>query len=508
MPAADSSAPKMARVHYRDLWGMADAKRAALLTGTAGEYETFTPTLAQRFKLVPYESQGGYEDWAALDELFIEKYQGVQANRGREESLTDTDREALTLRMKDYYSTLPWAEFSRQYPTLAQDRAGYDARVVREYLNEVVGRGQATVRRSDFRESRVMPYVMFPLDNHLIYYETEGKLLNRRRPELWENLEGNEFYVTVPQPRQASESRPMLCTSLFDLHLHDWSSVGFPAFTTPKATATGTLFDEPAPPVPKANLAPEAWEALRAAYGLEGDLTGEAARSLVRRTFRAALALGHAPRFESDHRESLAQDWMHLPLPKDPALLDELAAAGDLVATLLDPLQTARPALREILGGDYARLAVVARPEGTTGPVDATVTYRYFGGGRGKWEATPAPLEGWREEWGDAAGDLYLNPSTYLTNVPERVWRYELGGYPVVKKWLGYRQAGRRDGKPLTPPELEHLRGIVHRLAALLALHARLDSLCERAIENAFTAEELGLRTVLKEATPTMTKGA
>ncbi len=204
---------------------------------------------------------------------------------------------------------------------------------------------------------------------------------------------------------------------------------------------------------------------------------------------------------------------MHLPLPKNPALLSELAEAGGLIATLLDPLQAARPALRKVLGRAYTRLAVVSRAVDASGSLDTTVTYSYFGGGKGRWERKerkPALPSGgevafgegepvgaglvdteWPEDWGDGVGDLYLNPSTYLANIPERVWKYELGGYPVVKKWLGYRQAKRRDGKPLTPPELEHLRGIVHRLAAL---HPRLDALYERTIENAFAAEELGLR--------------
>lgn len=41
--------------------------------------------------------------------------------------------------------------------------------------------------------------------------------------------------------------------------------------------------------------------------------------------------------------------------------------------------------------------------------------------------------------------------------------------------------------------ELDHLRGIVHRLAALLVLHERLDRADERAIEDPFTTEELGV---------------
>jgi hypothetical protein len=82
----------------------------------------------------------------------------------------------------------------------------------------------------------------------------------------------------------------------------------------------------------------------------------------------------------------------------------------------------------------------------------------------------------------------------FLRHVPELVWRYELGGYPVVKKWLGYRDATRRGGAPLTLAEVDHLRDIVHRLAALLRLHEQLNPIYERASTTAFLAEDLGLR--------------
>lgn len=81
-----------------------------------------------------------------------------------------------------------------------------------------------------------------------------------------------------------------------------------------------------------------------------------------------------------------------------------------------------------------------------------------------------------------------------FSNVPAGVWRYELGGYPVLKKWLGYRHGERRDGKPLTLAEAEHFAGMVRRLAALQALGTELDAVYAAAIEDCFTAEELGVR--------------
>jgi hypothetical protein len=126
---------------------------------------------------------------------------------------------------------------------------------------------------------------------------------------------------------------------------------------------------------------------------------------------------------------------------------------------------------------------------------DLVVTYSFFGAAQGAWrERRPQQDEAFETAWGEATGDLHLNDKVSLRNVPERVWRYELGGYPVIKKWLGYRDAGRRPGQPLTLAELEHLRQMVHRIAALLLLHGDLDAAYERALEDPFTADELGLR--------------
>lgn len=503
-----------ATLHVRNFHGRALAKRRALLLSLqvspsskihlAGEdrvsqdfgipvYESFESDATKRWKMVPYDAAGGYEDWPALDEIFVEKFQGVNHNRGIDGSLIDVDRDALVARMKDYFSDLSWSELSRRYPQLCTNRAEYNAEDVRDLL-----------RNTDrFDDEQVVPYLLTPLDARFIYYGTKFNLLNRRRPELWENLPENEFFVLQPEPRRVTAGRPLLARCLYDLHVHEGGSVGFSAFATPNAEQA-SLFDGNPGARATANFSPALWEALSSSYGLSGDLTGKDALTLAKKLMRAALALAHAPKFESEHRESLAQDWMHLPLPKDTESFERLAEAGERIAVLLDPQVAPRPVLREILGEAYVSLAKVSQV-GAPGPIDFRVMYSYGGASQGRWIPTApqtdvtiveasAQSEGWRPEWGTVTGELYLNPSTYLANVPDRVWRYELGGYPVVKKWLGYRQANRRDGKSLTPAELECLRVIIHRIAALLAMHPHLDDLYEKAVENPFTIEELGLR--------------
>ena len=490
-------APTDAVVHIRDFWGMATKKRRALLealTSTKRQlakneekpegprsYEEFHPTRENGWKFVPIAHASGFEEWPGLDELFPSAYQGVNPNRGLEGSLIECDRNIIQSRMTEYYSDMGDAAFAEKHPVLMTPRADYEPATMRHQLK----------RCSGFNPQVIVPYVVSPLDSRWIYYETEAKLLNRRRPELWDNLKDNDFLISVPQPRRISESRPLMATSLFDLHLHDRGSAGFPAQCLPEED----LFSHGANRKPLANLAPTAWEAIKAAWGLRGGLDGVAARQLVRKLFRHALALCHAPQYEEDHKESLAQDWAHIPIPKDKALFEEMVEAGNAIAILLDPLVDPTRTIKAILGEDGPRLARLSRlGGGNARRADLLVTFSYYGGAKGKWaEREQVGEEPMHPAWGAVTGDLYLNDEVYFAHVPEAVWRYELGGYPVLKKWLGYRDEKRRGG-PLTLDEVAHFRCMTQRLAALLALHERLDRLYERCLEAPFDAAGLGLR--------------
>lgn len=493
-----------ARVHVRDFWGRAEAKRQALFESLGfddapaavrkewGEqpqgpraYEDVVPSEAAMWRLVSGAASGSYDEWPALDELFPVSFQGVNPNRGLEGSVIDDDPERLAKRMREYFSKARFEDLAHAHPELCKDRARYDARETRDLVR----------RESSFDRDQIVPYLVFPMDLRHIYYEPVGKLLNEKRPELWANRHDNRFLLAVPQARRVSETRPLVTSGLFDLHLHDRGSVGFPLRVF-EAERERDLFSKGSSRVSHGNLTADAWASLRKAYGLKGDLTGADAEKLMRWLFALALAVGQAPRFEADHGESLGQDWLHLPIPKDKAVLKECAALGERVAALLDPAADVTDLLAKLLGARRRHLGVVA-----TKTVDAVhdseliITVAYYGAAPGKWvPRLPTDDEGTHDAWGQETGDLWLNDSVHLRNVPERVWRHELGGYPVLKKWLGYRDSKRRDGRPLGLAELEYLRGIVHRLAALLLLQDELDAAYEKVAADAFTTADLGLR--------------
>lgn len=493
----------VATAHYRDFWGRSGDKRSALLNSlTIGawseelieqarqlasgprEYETFLPEERRKWKLIPYDIVGGFEDWFSLEDLFPTNHHGVNPNRGLEGSVVEMDRRVLEERMRDYYSDMSDDDFCRKHPVICEPRSRYEPLELRAYLKD----------NSSFSEYAVVPYVVFPFDLRFIYYETSGKLLDERSPELGRNLASNEFLVAVPQPRRISESLPLLTSSLFFLHLHDRGSVGFPAELQPTSSRVNPLFEEShaEPDSPRANISDQFWRSMRQHWLLDGeDLGGEAAKTFIRALFRVCLALCHSPSYQEEHGGSLAQDWAHVPIPRDRDLFNQLANVGDVLAMLLNPIAEPRGAIRVSIG-DYApRLAVLTSVEG--GAVrenDLVVTIPHFGAARGGWrsrqyEETEAPPA----ELGDITGDLYINNHVFFRNVPSDVWSYELGGYPVLKKWLGYRDARRRENRPLSLDEKDHLRSMVQRIAGILALRPQLNSLYEKASADAWTAE-------------------
>ncbi len=123
--AEANTAPTKTPVHYRDFWGLAKDKRAELIAalptgvGKASKpYDPVKPTRENRWRLSPTMMEGGFEAWPALDELFPKSYQGVNPNRGLEDSIVDTSRPALASRMKAYFSQSKYATASGLYPEI------------------------------------------------------------------------------------------------------------------------------------------------------------------------------------------------------------------------------------------------------------------------------------------------------------------------------------------------------------------------------------------------------
>ena len=55
-------------------------------------------------------------------------------------------------------------------------------------------------------------------------------------------------------------------------------------------------------------------------------------------------------------------------------------------------------------------------------------------------------------ERGEPTGDIHLKDRVYLSHFLRAVWRCQMAGYPILKKWFVHSAARRRDCAPLLLP--------------------------------------------------------
>ena len=68
-----------------------------------------------------------------------------------------------------------------------------------------------------------------------------------------------------------------------------------------------------------------------------------------------------------------------------------------------------------------------------------------------------------------------MDDLAYWANVPKHVWRYKLGGYQVIKKWLSYREKDVL-GRALRFDEVLYVTEMARRIAAILLMGPELDA--------------------------------
>jgi hypothetical protein len=76
---------------------------------------------------------------------------------------------------------------------------------------------------------------------------------------------------------------------------------------------------------------------------------------------------------------------------------------------------------------------------------------------------------------GETTYDIYLNENVIWRNIPSAVWRYTIGGYQAIKKWLSFREH-KVLGRALSLDELREVTKMTRHIAALLLLGPNLDN--------------------------------
>ncbi len=445
---------------FRHLWGQ--AKPEELIATAEAEPDTLYSEVTPLLPLgLPFADTAVSPDWfdcPALPDLFPVSFPGVKTSR--DGFLVDTDLDRLRARVREYFdSALSHEDIARRHPRVMKSTARFNARAVRD----------ARMRRGGPDESGFMRFAYRPFDNRWLYWEKEGPLLDRSRPDYRPHVfEGNRFLVAQKKPRR-EWSPPQVISPLGCLDLMDRGATCVPVWLREEGlgAATGTKR--------RANLSGTAQRYLTR-LGLD-----------VEDLFHHVLATLHDPAYREANAGALRMEWPRIPLPGWPdgdaggaaQALARSATHGRLLAALLDSEHPVSSGTGTPLRPEIAVPSTVAGRYMAGEDFAVTARWGHFGAGdaimpgRGRIVERayrPAEREALAEHvagLGETTFDVYLNGEAYWRNVPSAVWHYRLGGYQVLKKWLSYREH-KVLGRKLRPEEVQHFADTARRIVALL----------------------------------------
>jgi Type ISP C-terminal specificity domain/N-6 DNA Methylase len=455
------------KVYYRDFHeANADDRRKALTASLAEEsiwsgYEQAKPSLFFRLVFKPGSVGKGYEGWTALPDLLPVSFPGVKTSR--DEFLVDIDRASLDARISRYLDPkISNADLAKSDPTVMGTSKRYDPAATRK---ELLGRPHA--------DGKIVRYAYRPFDVRWAYWDPDTKLVDEKRPEFFTNTEfKNRFLTAGERNRMGAFYRPQAVTVLGDHHLVESNASIFPMTVRQDAK----------------NVAPNLSKSMGESLAQRG-LSGE-------HLFDHVLAVLNAPAYEVENMSALRVDWPRIPVPTDDEVFKASASLGAKLGDLLDAEIEVNGVTKGLL---KAGLASVALPYGSGFDVIAGWGWilrkpngnRLIMPGGGKFaerEWTGAEREaldaiGARhgltgEEAIDLLGgyavDVQMNAEAGWRAVPAKAWSFTLGGYPVLKKWLSYREA-EIIGRPLSGDEVMQFAKSVRRICEILCMGPALD---------------------------------
>lgn len=490
--AVQTGKPGKAKVvRYRDDIdaGRAEVRRQQLLdsltvTPFDDQYELADPQPWNKLSFRPRDVGANYLAWPTLPDLgALEPINGLMEKRGG--ALIDVDADVLSARMKNYLDAkVSWQSLEALGGPLVKDAARFDAAKAR--IKQLAA--------SAFDADRIVRYAVRPFDVRHAYYTDTRPLWNEPRPQLWTQTQpGNLFLVS----RKAGVADPEGPPAFFTRALGDNDALRGHAYYmpfrrhTPAEGMLGASTD--------ANLSAAARAWLKT-IGIDADPNLDHLAADL--PWLHALATVYSPQYIGDNAHGLSIDWPRVPLPANRQALERSAELGRKVAALLD----------SDLGVPGVTNGAVAGHLKVLGNISSTDLRLTAGWGSRDSKNRINPGQGrteqrdWTEDEREAlragfdalgiadadgfamlgrAVDVYLNGTAFWRGVPETTWDYVIGGYPVIKKWLSYRDEAVL-GRPLTKEEAREVSAMVRRITALVLLSGELDASYETCRDDAY----------------------
>ena len=406
-------------------------------------------------------------------------------------ALLDDDRDALITRMRLYCdSSVNWRDFANYGTGLETERNRFDPHHARQLAME-----------EGFSGKNIRRYAFKPFDNRWCYYSSTRPIWNdpRTRLEEWQRA-GNEFLVARAEGIGGIDGTPVFYSrNLGDCDLLRGYAYFFPVRIGGRHGSG-----------PRSNLSKKMTNYLTH-LGYADAVTN---REVARMVWLHALAITYSTAYLADNAAGVQDGYPRVPFPNFAQIADISNEAarlllstsmkiGEQVALLLQPdeyidgVDSGGKKRTELLGlaeltyvgkeksRQFTNDSLLLRGWGHINSRNAVVLEYGTARQRRYKDHERADIEDGALRLGLHVGaaygslgqetfDVYLNEDWCWRNVPAAVWNYTIGGYPVLRKWLSYRDTSVTN-QLLSQEELEYFTKMVRRLAALRLLEPSLN---------------------------------
>ncbi len=402
---------------HAELWGLREAKYDQLEKNDIStvQWKEIHPKSPSYF-FVPRDEAllEQYQKWPTVTEIFPVNSVGIV-----------TARDNLTIRwsLEEVWATV--LNFSKLDPEMAREayELGKDARDWKVKL------AQEDLKSSGLDRKKVVPILYRPFDVRYTYYTGRSRgFLCMPRPEVMRHMAAQSENLAFITPRRVEFVggwRHALATNLLVEHVAvslKTIDYAFPLYLYD--SAQDLLSRARKGTEKKANLSRTVQEALNEAHR-----HGPSPEDI----FYYIYAVLYSPGYRTKYAEFLKTDFPRVPFTRDQALFKKLAALGKKLVEL-----------------HLLKSSELNKP-----------ICRFQGKGGNRVE---------KQAYDQKEKRVYINKMQYFEGVEPEVWKYQIGGYQVLDKWLKDRKK-----RILNLDDIKHYCRVVTAISKTIEFQGEID---------------------------------
>lgn len=409
--------PKEKKVYYADLWGLREKKYAYLFGNDfqTTNWQELKP-VAPYYFFVPkdFALQSEYEKFWKITDIFKEGGSGTITRR--DPLAVAFQRNELQKRMLMFANlNLPDTIITNTFKI--RDTSEWNLHKARENV------------KNEKMQELIKEYHYRPWDFRYVYYSDSvvSRMCRRWMKHL---LDENLALITTRIITDIEEKGSFISSTLGDIHNVSGQTYFFPLYLYPDKSE-GQLFGDKAHKADRIpNFTSEFLQAIK--EFLDSEPTPE-------EIFYYIYAVLYSPTYRKRYKEFLKIDFPRVPLLSDYEVFKKLSNFGRRLVEL------------HLLKASVLNETEIGFPKGGSNIVE-------------------------KVSYGEESQRVFINKEQYFEGISKEIWRYRIGAYQVIEKYLKDRKK-----RKLSLGEINHYMKVAKAIRLTIELQEKIDDVYKKA---------------------------